>query len=159
MCDFLYGAVSKKDYNEKFISTSLKYNIPVDYYFESCSLFPLKKYDDYIFFRLTNEYCDCDSPLGYDINEIESKYLNVPHKRELFLNTIYGTIDHYINWLKELNYLFCINNLYLVKHLDDNTPEKVCDKYIIHVDDINRSFLINLENEIAYKIQFYKKYF
>lgn len=33
MCDFLYGAVSKKYYNEKFISTSLNYNIPVDYYF------------------------------------------------------------------------------------------------------------------------------
>lgn len=120
---------------------------------------PFKKYDDYIFFRLTNEYCDCGTPLGYDIDEIESKYLNVPHKRELFLNYIYGTIDHYINLLKELKDLCCINSLYLVKHLDDNTPEKTCDKYIIHVDNINRSFLINLENEIAYKTQFYKKYY
>lgn len=137
---------SKKYYTEKFISTSLNYNIPVNYYFESCSLFPLKKDDDYIFFRLTNEYCDCDTPLGYDVDEIESKYLNVPHKRELFLNSIYDTIDHYINWLKELQDLSCINNIYLVKHLDNNTPEKTCDKYIIHVDDIDRSFLINLEN-------------
>lgn len=160
MCDFLYGAVDRKYYNENFICTSLKYHIPVDYTFKSCSLFPLHKTNnDYLFFRLTDEYCDCRTPIGYDSNEINSKYLNTPHKRTVFLNSIYGTIDNYISWLKELKSLDCINHIYIVKHYDNNEPEKECDKYVIHVDDIDRDFLINLENEIAYKIQFYRKYY
>ncbi|WP_343348098.1 hypothetical protein [Terrisporobacter petrolearius] len=160
MCDFLYGAVSKKDYTKKFITKSLEYNIPVTYTLESCTLFPLNKSNnDYIFFRLTNEYCDCSTPLGYGSDNLQSEYLNVPKKRELFLNSIHNIIDNYINWLNELKHLCCISNIYLLKHFDDNKPEKACTKYTVHVDDINREFLINLENELAYKIQFYRKYY
>ncbi|UEL48372.1 hypothetical protein [Terrisporobacter hibernicus] len=159
MCDFLYGAVSKKDYNKKFISISLKHHIPIDCTFESCALFPVKKsHDDYIFFRLTNEYCDCATPLGYGRDEINTKYLSTPHKRQLYLNSIYKTIYNYIEWLKELNESSCINHVYIVKHFDDNKPEKQCNKHVVHIDDINIDFLIDLENEIAYKVQFYKKY-
>lgn len=159
MCDFLYGAVSKKDYNKKFIEISLKYNIPVDYTFES-SLFPLKKSNNnYVFFRLTNNYCDCDLPIGYGENNIKSRYLNSPHKRDIFLNSIYSDINHYINYLHELKNLDCISHIYWVKHWDNNEPEKSCPKYIIHVDDIDRNVLLNFKSEVAYKIQFYKKYY
>jgi len=76
----------------------------------------------------------------------------------LYLNSIYKTIYNYIEWLKELNESSCINHVYIVKHFDDNKPEKQCNKHVVHIDDINIDFLIDLENEIAYKVQFYKKY-
>ncbi|WP_455540160.1 hypothetical protein [Terrisporobacter sp.] len=160
MCYFLYGAISKNDYNKKFISTSLKYNIPVDDSFEYNSLISSKNSnnDNYIFFRLTNDYCDCNSPIG-NADEINNKYLNTYNKRKDYLNYVNNIIDNFFNWLKDLKDLSSLNYIYFIKHWENGKFENECEKYIIHIDDINRDFFINLEDEIAYKIQLYKRYY
>lgn len=162
MCYFLFGAVSKKDYNKEFLSTSLKYNIPVDYICDvDKSLLLLKKSTrdkNGCIFRLTNEYCDCSTPIG-SREDISKMYKNSYHKQKEYENNVYRIIDNYINWLKELHNLSCVNDVYFFKHWDSDILDYELKKETIHISDITRDFLINMEDETIYKIQLYKKYY
>ncbi|NMC57622.1 MAG: hypothetical protein GYA50_10415 [Eubacteriaceae bacterium] len=131
MCYYLYGNIDVTAYNEDFFKVCDKFNIPhnklYDYDIELKSKIKPKG----VFFRLTDNHCDCNSSIGSE--KINNKELT-----------------NYLNWLTALKKYRDINYVYIFKRWSDDIIDT---KITIHFDNIDNRYLADMKENTFYRIQ------
>lgn len=136
MCYYLYGNTEERAFNEikkinqkyDLISYETKTSIP---FFSSIK--------DGVYFRITDDECDCVNPIIKKDNS---------HKE----------ITKYKNWLHELGKYDKLKYLYIIKYWDDNSEKTITEITKIHINDVDENYLVNMKDDTLYKIMYYKIY-
>lgn len=131
MCYFLYGAINEsinKTEYEKVINKSKFY---FNFGNKDTVNTAVRKTDDK--FRITDDYCDCDSPFGSQ-------------------KTKHSDLTEFAVLLKDLKKVPNISYIYVSKNWweETNTEEET-----VHIDDINPiTYFANIKDNCLYKIEF-----
>lgn len=136
MCYFLRGAINDGintlDYEKVLNDMNLHFLIGTD---QDVNL--SVRNEDGIY-RITNEYCDCGTPVGCGHTNMKG-------------------LDSYIKDILRLRTVRGIKHIYICKNWTGEYNET---KETVHIDDIDfPCFLANIQDNCLYKIHIYKKYY
>ena len=136
MCYYLYSCINQQAYNESFYAICRRFGIAYAKIPEEQLLFQTDCLGG-VFFRPTEDYCDCNTPLGS----------HKPGSKDL---------DRYLQWIQECK--TCKNSKFigLLKYWEGSGRKEVLPPMqVVSITQVDTKFLSEIKDDTIYKIHFY----
>ena len=141
MCNFLYGCIDQKAYDELFLRISHEHGFVHGDLIRQKDMFfnpGLKG----VCFRITSNYCDCGTVLGGEDEKA-------------------GELKTYVSWLKELRKCqkHGMKAFYMMKFWEGgDSGERLKPMRVVNIEDVDVAFLAGIEEDRVYCIEYFKRY-
>jgi hypothetical protein len=142
MCNFLYGCINEKAYDELFLRISHDHSFVYGSRIPPQDMFFNPGIEGGVYFRITNNYCDCGTVLGGGDEKAEE-------------------LQAYIRWLKELRKCqkHGMKAFYIMKFWEGGDgAEGLKPVVTIHIEEADAAFLAGIEEDRVYRVEYFKRY-
>lgn len=136
MCYFLYGHINEEAYGERFLSICQKHGYVPGGKLTADELDFKPDRIGGVYFRITGDYCDCGSPKGRGgAGDIE--------------------LTLYVKWLKDLRQCKKLKALRIMRYWTGKDHTNTS----IHIEELDARYLAELNDNVFYTIEYFKRYY